>query len=103
MSSIELRYHVHSVKAGGGWRAAMSAAGFLCLPAFFLVTLASSLCLASNTKTKNVAASCITTNVLVGTKANSKWHHTHSASKSCPQDAISGGESPSVSLRPMQL
>eukprot|EP00913_Durusdinium_trenchii_P025815 g24228.t1 len=37
------RYHWHSVKSGGGWKAAMSAVGFACLPLFFLATLASTL------------------------------------------------------------
>lgn len=38
-----LWYHWHSVKSGGGWKAAMSAVGFACLPLFFLATLASTL------------------------------------------------------------
>jgi len=36
-------YHWYSVQHGGGWRALMSAVGFLCLPLFFVVTLISAL------------------------------------------------------------
>ena len=38
-----IRYQYHSVWHGGGWRAAMSLAGFLCLPLFYIVTLADTL------------------------------------------------------------
>mmetsp|Transcript_7022 Transcript_7022/g.16230 ORF Transcript_7022/g.16230 Transcript_7022/m.16230 type:complete len:606 (+) Transcript_7022:75-1892(+) len=37
-----VRYQWHSL-GGGGWRASMSAAGWLCLPLFYLVTLTASL------------------------------------------------------------
>ena len=35
-----IRYQYYSVWNGGGWRAAMSLVGFLCLPLFYIVTLA---------------------------------------------------------------
>ena len=38
-----IRYQIRSVRKGGGWRAAMSAAGFVCLPLFYIVTLANTL------------------------------------------------------------
>lgn len=38
-----IRYQTYSVCNGGGWRAAMSAAGFLCLPLFYIVTLSDAL------------------------------------------------------------
>ncbi|CAJ1395368.1 unnamed protein product [Effrenium voratum] len=38
-----VKYQMHSVLNGGGWRAIMSLLGFLCLPCFFLCTLASTL------------------------------------------------------------
>ena len=45
-----IRYQYYSVWNGGGWRAAMSLAGFLCLPLFYIVTLADTLLSASAEK-----------------------------------------------------
>ena len=45
-----IRYQYYSVWHGGGWKAAMSLAGFLCLPLFYIVTLADTLLSASAEK-----------------------------------------------------
>eukprot|EP00438_Fugacium_kawagutii_P027576 Skav230740 [mRNA] locus=scaffold3436:25125:26189:+ [translate_table: standard] len=45
-----IRYQYCSVRKGGGWRAAVSSAGFLCLPLFYIVTLADTLLSASAEK-----------------------------------------------------
>lgn len=45
-----VRYQLRSVGNGGGWRSLMSAAGFLCLPLFYVVTLADTLLAASDEK-----------------------------------------------------
>ena len=42
-----VRYQCHSLKSGGGWRAWLSAAGFCCLPPFYIVTLVDTLLSAS--------------------------------------------------------
>eukprot|EP00438_Fugacium_kawagutii_P027581 Skav230745 [mRNA] locus=scaffold3436:78730:81363:+ [translate_table: standard] len=45
-----IKYQYHSVWNGGGWRAALSLAGFLCLPLFYIVTLTDTLVSASAEK-----------------------------------------------------
>lgn len=45
-------YQLRSVRRGGGWRAVMSAAGFACLPLFYIVTLVNTL-LSSSVETSS--------------------------------------------------
>ena len=46
-----VRYQCHALRHGGGWRAWMSAAGFLCLPIFYVVTLSDTLLASSSSST----------------------------------------------------